>query len=63
MRLAWAGSFLRGSFAGKYRKNKDSTSYHRSSEEARFWAYERGSREQHRAREHWDGSLLEQFSE
>jgi hypothetical protein len=34
-------------------------SYHCSSEEARFWDYDRGSAEQTNAKNHWDQSRLE----
>jgi hypothetical protein len=32
------------------------TTYHCSSEEARFWDYDRGSKAQSKAKEHWDAS-------
>jgi hypothetical protein len=33
--------------------------YHCSSAEARFWDYDRGSKAQHHAKEHWDESREE----
>ena len=35
--------------------------YHCSSSEARFWDFDRGTRAQHLAKEHWDQSLREVF--
>ena len=35
--------------------------YHCSSENARFWDYERGSAELEQAKEHWEKSKLEIF--
>jgi hypothetical protein len=35
--------------------------YHCSSPEARFWDFERGTVEQAKAKEHWDGSRIEVF--
>ena len=33
--------------------------YHCSSDEARFWDYDRGTVDQTRAKEHWDKSMQE----
>ncbi|HCL82780.1 MAG TPA: hypothetical protein DIC22_02340 [Chitinophagaceae bacterium] len=38
------------------------TTYHCSSKEARFWEYERGTRELLKAKEHWDKSKKEIFN-
>ncbi|HEY4289487.1 MAG TPA: hypothetical protein VGN00_20440 [Puia sp.] len=35
--------------------------YHCSSPEARFWDFDRGTKAQHMAKEHWDQSLREVF--
>jgi len=35
--------------------------YHCSSDEARFWDFERGTPEQLKAKEHWDKSRIEMF--
>jgi hypothetical protein len=35
------------------------TTYHCSSKEARFWEFERGTRELLKAKEHWDKSKIE----
>lgn len=35
--------------------------YHCSSPEARFWDFDRGTKAQHIAKEHWDQSLREVF--
>lgn len=35
--------------------------YHCSSPEARFWDFDRGTKAQHMAKEHWDQSIREVF--
>ncbi|HLK29691.1 MAG TPA: hypothetical protein VKT28_14030 [Puia sp.] len=37
--------------------------YHCSSEEARFWDFERGTPAQLKAKEHWDKSRIEMFTD
>ena len=37
--------------------------YHCSSPEARFWDFDRGTKAQHTAKEHWDKSIREVFLE
>lgn len=38
--------------------DKVEVSYHCSSDEARFWDFERGTPEQEKAKAHWDQSLI-----
>ena len=42
-------------------KGNAEVTYHCSSDEARFWDFDRGTVDQHKAKEHWDNSIREVF--
>jgi hypothetical protein len=42
-------------------KGNREVTYHCSSDEARFWDFDRGTAAQHEAKEHWDKSIREVF--
>ena len=42
-------------------KGNCEVTYHCSSNEARFWDFDRGTAAQHQAKEHWDRSIREVF--
>lgn len=54
MKCRLCGAFLYSTDHG----NHEAT-YHCSSDEARFWDFERGTPEQLKAKEHWDNSRIE----
>jgi len=42
-------------------KGNSEVTFHCSSDEARFWDFDRGTAAQHAAKEHWDRSIREVF--
>ena len=42
-------------------KGNCEVTFHCSSNEARFWDFDRGTAAQHKAKEHWDRSIREVF--
>ncbi|MBS1667527.1 MAG: hypothetical protein JST58_09130 [Bacteroidetes bacterium] len=50
-----------GAFLYKTDHGNHEATFHCSSGEARFWDFERGTRDQTKAKEHWDNSRMEIF--